>query len=180
MSDFHLTPEEAKMVRNGLLSKMRLANLASAEVTLTALENRALVGILADAAGIGSGDTAALLRDAARAAADGVARLLGLSAEEADEAGDTAKAQWCREFEASVRACALMDPLGAGQPAPLTADEFAWRLKTLWDDAHEETSKALWSLRDFPAWGGATKDLLMELGMTWSPEANDYVFPRTK
>ena len=48
----------------------------------------------------------------------------------------------------------------------MTRDNFRRALLKLWTEAHEihDASEA----RDFVAWSGATKDLLLEMGMQWS------------
>lgn len=55
----------------------------------------------------------------------------------------------------------------------MTEKEFAERLLHLWDDAHD--NDALLNDRYFAAWSGATKDLLLGLGLEWDQETDSYV-----
>jgi hypothetical protein len=55
----------------------------------------------------------------------------------------------------------------------VTVAEFRVALLKLWAGAHE------FSFGDdvsFPDWSGATKDLLLDLGMEYDNEKNEYVF----
>ena len=55
--------------------------------------------------------------------------------------------------------------------------QFARDLFALWSRAHDELDSKL-PQPDFTAWAGATKDLLIALGMEWSADRDEYVFRR--
>lgn len=52
--------------------------------------------------------------------------------------------------------------------------EFRDRLVALWDKSHEIAEHL--PLHDYAAWSGATKDLLMALGLVWDHDLEEYVF----
>lgn len=51
---------------------------------------------------------------------------------------------------------------------------FARELLDLWSKAHEDLP--LMTTEDFTRWSGATKDLLLGLGLEWDPEIDNYRF----
>jgi len=72
----------------------------------------------------------------------------------------------------------------------MTLDTFRRRLLALWHEAEEgepaDLQRALYSDpenragRDYCAWAGATKDLLLALGMVATADRDDYTFEDAK
>ena len=54
--------------------------------------------------------------------------------------------------------------------------EFRDRLLALWHEWSDSNDNRELNQEDFASWDGATKDLLMSMGMEWDNSKNTYVF----
>ena len=63
-----------------------------------------------------------------------------------------------------------------GTEGEMTKTEFRENLLALWHAAQDLEFDKRTAEEDFPAWSGATKDLLLVLGLEWDQEKDDYTF----
>jgi hypothetical protein len=68
----------------------------------------------------------------------------------------------------------MTEPDATDPVIPRDPTSFRERLLALWTEAQE----IVLDDRDFPAWDGATKDLLLGLGLAWDPKADEYRFTK--